>query len=169
MSNQIHSIVFRQKTIECMWFVTAVAQRMKYALVHLRTQHLSGAWEFWKTRSIIWKHWWFRANSLAKHLLWEVWIFVSARECHSEQQSLPGESICRFQRCRTPGFGQSDAVFDLFIETRFMHLITSYTIFKTFLAFYYQNNLTLCQKYHKFRLSSIFADAWQVVPFDVRY
>ena len=48
--------------------------------------------------------------------------------------------------------------FDLFIETYFRILSSSD-----------QNDLTLCQKYHKFRLLSISAYDWQAAPFHVGY
>ena len=49
----------------------------------------------------------------------------SPRKALPKQESLPGKSIClRRQRRPTPRFGYGDVVFDLFIETRFLHLIT---------------------------------------------
>ena len=61
-----------------------------------------------------------------------------------------------FKDARDPKFGHGDLRFDLFIETRFLHLNINRSLiqfFKTFSAFQVpldQKNLTSCQKYDKF-------------------
>ena len=51
--------------------------------------------------------------------------FVLSHSIRSDQESLPGESIClEVQKRRSQKFDHSNVVFDLFIETRFLHLIS---------------------------------------------
>ena len=72
-----------------------------------------------------------------------------------------GASAPNLKNAATPRFGHSDVVFDLFIETCILHLITllsKFSIHFNFPGIAGPNNLALCQKYHKFRLLSISAD-----------
>ena len=67
-----------------------------------------------------------------------------------------------FKDAAIPRSGNSDVVFDLFIETSFFHFITLLSNFSNFFSVFLgsqgQYDLTLCQKYHSFRLLSISAD-----------
>ena len=66
-------------------------------------------------------------------------------------------SVLNYKDATTSRFGHRDLVSDPLIETRFIafncYLIQFIKAFLSFLG----NNLTSCQKYHKFLLSSIFA------------
>ena len=71
-------------------------------------------------------------------------------------------SALDFEDAATPKFGHGDVNLNLFTETRFYALnCLLYPIFSkhfSFLGVTRPNNLTSCQKYHKFRLLSISAD-----------
>ena len=78
----------------------------------------------------------------------------------SRSHYLERASALDFKDTSAPRFGHSDVVFDLFLETRSLHLIALLSNFcKLFwLLSLYQHGLTSCEKYHKFRLLSIFVD-----------
>ena len=84
-------------------------------------------------------------------------------------QRAPGLDL-DFKDATTTRFRHSDVV--LFIETRFfLFNRPPIQFFKTFFlqVSQDQNNLTSCQKYHKFPLSSIFADDRQAARSDVPF
>ena len=72
--------------------------------------------------------------------------------CYTRSHYLERASASDFKEAAASRFGHRDVVV-------FNHFLVQF--FKTFLTFQVsldQNNLTSCQKYHKFLLFSIFAD-----------